>query len=219
MHKRQRARWPWLAAFASIAVVLTGSIATGAAGKTSQQGVCATIGKYSVQKQTNAHAALILAACGRTPASAEALNSSFNSLARLRSQPQDYGGTDVDIITGGEGTSPHVVQSETQVWAAGNTVVSTYNDSRTAASSCFSGGSYSTNGGSTWTNLNSRPVLYGSRRLVRRSHDRVRRVARQVDRLVPRRRMRRPGPRHLDVERRRNLGDRPLRSQRERRRP
>ena len=160
MVKRQHARWPWLAALVTLAVVLTGAIASGAAGRGNQQGVCATIGKYSLQKQVNAHAALILAACGRTPASAEALNSSFNSLARLRSQPQDYGGTDVDIITGGEGTSPHVVQSETQVWANGGTVVSTYNDSRTAPS-CYSGGSYSQNGGATWTNLNSRPFCTG----------------------------------------------------------
>ena len=68
MVKRQHARWPWLAAFASLAVVLTGALATGAAGNSNHQGVCATIGKYSVQKQLNPHAALILAACGRTPA-------------------------------------------------------------------------------------------------------------------------------------------------------
>ena len=166
----------------------------------------------------NAHAALILAACGRTPASAEALNSSFNSLARLRSQPQDYGGTDVDIITGGEGTSPHVVQSETQVWANGGTVVSTYNDSRTAPS-CYSGGSYSQNGGATWTNLNSRPFCtghgtgFGDPTIV------LRRVARQVDRLIPRLGMRRPGPRRLEVGRRSDLDDRPLRAQRGQRRP
>ena len=161
MHKRQHARWPWLAAFAALAIVLTGAIAAaGAAGNTSRQGVCASIEKNNVEKQMNAHAALILAACGRTPAGAEALNSSFSSLAHLRSQPQDYGGTDVNIITGGEGTSPHVVQSETQVWANGDTVVSTYNDSRTAGA-CYSGGSYSQNGGATWTNLNSRPFCSG----------------------------------------------------------
>jgi hypothetical protein len=79
--KRQHARWPWLAAFAALSIVLTGAIASGAAGEANGQGVCATIGKYSLQKQTNAHAALVLSACGRAPASAEALNSRFNSLA------------------------------------------------------------------------------------------------------------------------------------------
>ena len=43
--------------------------------------------------------------------------------------PRTYGGPDVNEITGGEGTSPHVTQSETQTWAEGNTVVTTYNDS------------------------------------------------------------------------------------------
>ena len=36
-------------------------------------------------------------------------------------------------ITGGEGTFPHVTQSETQIWAKGNTVVSAYNDSQDSA--------------------------------------------------------------------------------------
>ena len=160
MQKRQHARWPWLAAFASLAIVLTGAVAAGASAGKSAHGVCATIGTFQLQKQVNAHAAQILAACGRTPASQEQLNSRFSSLAQLRQSPRDYGGTDVNIITGGEGTFPSVTQSETQVWAAGNTVVSAYNDSRTAPS-CYSGGSYSTNGGSTWSNLNTRPFCTG----------------------------------------------------------
>ena len=146
MQKRQHARWSWLAAFAALAIVLTGAIAAGANAGKSAQGACATIDKYGVQKQTNVHAAQILAACGRSPFSQQQLDTSFSSIAHLRQSPHDYGGTDVNIITGGEGTFPHVTQSETQVWAQGNTVVSAYNDSRTAGS-CYSGGSYSTNGG------------------------------------------------------------------------
>ena len=53
-----------------------------------------------------------------------------------------------------------MTQSEVQVWSQGNTVVATFNDSRTSPS-CYSGGSYSTNGGATWTNLNSRPFCSG----------------------------------------------------------
>ena len=74
MQKRHDARWPWLAAFASLAIVLTGVIATGAnAGKTrasaskSESNQCATIDRNNVEKQTNARAGEILAACGRAP--------------------------------------------------------------------------------------------------------------------------------------------------------
>ena len=102
MQKRQHARWPWLAAFVSLAIVLTGAVAAGASAGKSAHGVCATIGTYQLEKQMNAHAAQILAACGRTPASQEQLNSRFSSLAQLRQSPRDYGGTDVNIITGGE---------------------------------------------------------------------------------------------------------------------
>jgi len=160
VQKRQHARWPWLAAFAALAIVLTGAIAAGANAGKSAQGACATIDKYGVQKQTNVHAAQILMACGRSPASQEQLNTRFSPLAHLRQSPHDYGGTDVNLIAGGEGTFPHVTQSETQVWAQGNTVVSAFNDSKTAPS-CYSGGAYSTNGGSTWTDLNSRPFCTG----------------------------------------------------------
>jgi hypothetical protein len=67
-----------------------------------------------------------------------------------------------NIITGGEGTYPRVTQSESQVWAQGNTVVALYNDSRTVTAGCVSGGSYSTDGGASWTNLNSRPFCPSS---------------------------------------------------------
>ena len=68
MHKRHHARWPWLAAFVSLAIVLTGTIATGAsASKDSESGACATIDRYNVEMQTNARAGQILAACGRAP--------------------------------------------------------------------------------------------------------------------------------------------------------
>ena len=107
----------------------------------------------------NARAGEILAACGRSP-SRPPTGAIFSSLAKITSSPGDYGGADVNVVTGGEGASPHVTQSEVQVWAQGNTVVAAYNDSRTAPS-CYSGGSYSTNGGATWTNLNARPFCTG----------------------------------------------------------
>ena len=57
MQKRQQVRWSWLAAFASLAVVLTGAMATSASAAKSAQGVCATSAKNQLQSQTNAHEA------------------------------------------------------------------------------------------------------------------------------------------------------------------
>ena len=156
MQKRHYARWSWLAAFVSLAIVLTGVIATGAsAGKStgkSESSLCASIDRYHMEKQTNFRAEEILAACGRGPARAPD-DSVFTSLGQLSSSPSDYGGTDVNLITGGEGAFPKVTQSEVQVWAQGTTVVALFNDTRTSPA-CYSGGAYSTNGGATFTNLN-----------------------------------------------------------------
>src|SRR5439155_25823072 len=45
---------------------------------------------------------------------------------------------------------PKVTQSEDMIWANGQTVVVNYNDTRTATT-CVSGLSVSTDGGTTWT--------------------------------------------------------------------
>ena len=131
----------------------------GSDGRERSQGGLREHRPLGVEKQMNARAGEILAACGRSP-SRPPTGSIFSSLAKIASSPDDYGGVDVNTITGGEGASPHVTQSETQVWAQGNTVVAAFNDSRTAPS-CYSGGSYSTNGGANWTNLNTRPFCTG----------------------------------------------------------
>src|SRR5262249_9173993 len=94
--------------------------------------VCATIDQFQVEKQENFRAYLILVQCGRvSPTQPQNLLSPDQELMS-NVLGDTLGGVDQDIILGGEGTSPHVTQSETQVWAEGNTVVSTYNDSRTA---------------------------------------------------------------------------------------
>ena len=122
---------------------------------------CANIQRFNLEKQMNAHAAQILASCGRSNAGAQARSTSFSSLGLLT--PEIYGGPDVNEITGppsGEGAFPHVTQSETQTWAQGNTVVTTMNDSRTAPS-CYSGGSYSIDNGVSFIPLNARPFCTG----------------------------------------------------------
>src|SRR6266545_4080971 len=139
------------------AAILAGSFAGAAsAGRSS---LCSRITQLGLDKQMNAHAAEVLASCGRAPAQSAA-GFNFSSVQRLAPSPRNYGGADVNVITGGEGTYPHVTQSESQTWAQGSTVVMTYNDSRSAPS-CYSGGSYSLNGGTSWVNLNARPFCSG----------------------------------------------------------
>ena len=133
MQQRQHSRWPWLAGFLSLVIVLTGALAAGANASKDQQAACANIERFNLEKQMNAHAAQILASCGRSRTGSQAHSTSLSSLSLLA--PTVYGGPDVNEITGppsGEGAFPHVTQSETQTWAQGNTVVTTMNDSRTA---------------------------------------------------------------------------------------
>ncbi len=55
----------------------------------------------------------------------------YRVMQDLLPAPLTYGGTDVDLITGGE-TSPNVTQSETFTWANPdnpNNLIVTYNDS------------------------------------------------------------------------------------------
>ena len=73
-----------------------------------------------------------------------------------------FGGADVDVITGTE-TLSHVTQSETYTLANPdnpNQIVVTYNDSRTAGA-CYAGGSFSTDGGATFTRLTPSPFCSG----------------------------------------------------------
>jgi hypothetical protein len=73
-----------------------------------------------------------------------------------------FGTTDVDEITGTDSGS-HITQSETYTLANPdnpNQIVVTYNDSRTAGS-CYAGGSFSTDGGATFTRLTPSPFCSG----------------------------------------------------------
>ena len=102
MHKKHDVRWPLLAAFVSLAIVLTGAIATGASASKGQ-GVCASIDRYHLEKQMNHRAAAILAACGRAPAT----STSFSALDELTpSSPNVYGGGDKNLIQGSGGDLP-----------------------------------------------------------------------------------------------------------------
>ena len=101
-------------------------------------------------------------ACGEAEGGSGPNVSFLSRLLQTVFAPFTYGGTDVDLITGAE-TSPHVTQSETFSWTNPdnpNQIVVTYNDSRTATAN-YSGASYSSDGGLTFTRLNPSPFATG----------------------------------------------------------
>jgi hypothetical protein len=124
---------------------------------------CASIDALGIDKQENLRAGLIMIACGRSPGGAPSAFPAFSRVTQdLLPAPLAYGGADVDLITGTE-TSPHVTQSETFTAANPddpNQIFVTYNDSRTA-SACYAGGSFSSDGGTTFTRLTPSPFCSG----------------------------------------------------------
>ncbi len=123
---------------------------------------CSKIGELGIDRQENFHAGLIMIACGEAEGGSGPNVSFVSRFWQRLFAPFTYGGTDVDLITGAE-TSPHVTQSETFSWANPdnpNQIVVTYNDSRTASAN-YSGASYSSDGGLTFTRLNPSPFATG----------------------------------------------------------
>src|SRR6267142_4886450 len=123
---------------------------------------CSKIRERGIDRQENFHAGLIMIACGEAEGGSGPNVSFLSRLWQRLFAPFTYGGTDVDLITGAE-TSPHVTQSETFSWANPDNpsqVIVTYNDSRTAPSN-YSGASYSSDGGITFTRLNPSPFATG----------------------------------------------------------
>src|SRR5579859_4540091 len=123
---------------------------------------CSQIAAHHLDMQMNLHAAAILAACGQAKPAAAAARGARGAGASLGGplSPANYGGTDVDVILP-DNTGTHITQSETFVWFKDALHgVAAYNDSRTAPA-CYSGGSYTTDGGVTWTMLASRPFCAG----------------------------------------------------------
>jgi len=122
---------------------------------------CAQIDSLGIDKQENLGAGLVMIACGR------ALGGSAADLGETSPFVQEllaplFGGADVDEVTGTD-SGTHITQSETYTLANPdnpNQVVVTYNDSRTAGS-CYAGGSFSTDGGATFTRLTPSPFCSG----------------------------------------------------------
>jgi hypothetical protein len=123
---------------------------------------CSQISALGIDKMENLGAGLIMIACGESPGGSSSSFGAFSQLFNAVTAPLTYGGTDVDIITGTDSIT-HPTQSETYTNANPdnpNQIVVTFNDSRTA-SSCYGGGSYSSDGGATFTRLNPSPFCSG----------------------------------------------------------
>ena len=123
---------------------------------------CSQIRALGIDKQENLAAGAIMIYCGEAQGGAPSLAVGYSDFVQKLLAPLAYGGADVDLVTGTE-TFSHVTQSETYTLANPdnpNQIVVTYNDSRTASAN-YSGGSYSTDGGATFTRLNPSPFASG----------------------------------------------------------
>src|SRR5436305_10412891 len=123
---------------------------------------CAQISPLGIDKQENFRAGAIMIACGESQGGSALPYGSFAQLFHQVTAPLVYGGADVDLITGAENIS-HPTQSETYTLANPdnpNQIVVTYNDSRTASAN-YSGASYSSDGGTTFTRLSPNPFASG----------------------------------------------------------
>ena len=108
---------------------------------------CAQVQALGLDRMMNLAAGNRLIECGYSQGGSPP-TSRPGSVLPNRINPAAYGGTDADVILP-DGTGTHVTQSESFVWANATTIVVNYNDSRTAPT-CYSGISYSTDGGATW---------------------------------------------------------------------
>src|SRR5438093_925169 len=123
---------------------------------------CATIYEKGINKMDNLGAGAIMIACGESEGGSAFSYGAFSRLYQQVTAPLTFGGTDVDIITGADNIA-HPTQSETYSNANPdnpNQIFVTFNDSRTA-SSCYGGGSYSSDGGATFTRLTPSPFCSG----------------------------------------------------------
>ncbi len=122
---------------------------------------CAQFRALALDKQENLRAGAISIFCGQAQGGSPTNFGNTSQLVQEMLAPL-LGGADVDLITGGE-TITHPTQSETYTTSNPdnpNQVFVAYNDSRTASGN-YSGGSYSLDGGATFTRLTPNPFSTG----------------------------------------------------------
>src|SRR5438132_8965877 len=112
---------------------------------------CADIAAFSIEKQENLRAGAILEKCLgiKSEASQERGDSGGSSEA-----PNAYGGPDVNVHP----SNSAAIQSESQSWKFGNTIVVTYND---LSGGSTGKGSFSTDGGVTFARIPGDPFGIG----------------------------------------------------------
>ena len=120
---------------------------------------CSKIRQLGIDKMENFRAGAIMIFCGQAEGGGErdeaGSSSAFSKLVHKLTAPVNFGGTDVDLVTGTE-TAPHIIQSETFTGANPDNpdqVLAAFNDSRCADSNNYSGLSVSTDGGLTFTRV------------------------------------------------------------------
>ena len=118
---------------------------------------CAKIHELGIDKMEGLKWGLLMLKCGEgtvgTPSTA--FSELVQKLLPPSLAPLAYGAADVDLVTGAE-TFPNTTQSETMVAANpdnANQILIGFNDSRGANSSNFSGASFSSDGGTTFTRI------------------------------------------------------------------
>ncbi|MFN7973918.1 MAG: putative Ig domain-containing protein [Acidobacteriota bacterium] len=120
---------------------------------------CSKIYDLGYDKQLNVRARLLRIQCGLEDAAETRVIYGPYDASAAPSSISALGGVDVNTITGTE-SYPAVTQSESFVWGQGNTIVTTFNDSRTAPGN-YSGGSVSTDGGVTFARFTPSPFETG----------------------------------------------------------
>jgi N-acetylneuraminic acid mutarotase len=120
---------------------------------------CAQAIAQGVEKQLNMRAAQIRVQCGLEKPG-ETTPESLEVSPATATDANAYGGTDVQVNNASADTYSHVTQSETFIAANANTVIVAYNSS-TGAPGNYSGISYSTNGGNTFTEIRPSPFATG----------------------------------------------------------
>ncbi len=123
---------------------------------------CSQLRALGIDKQENLGAGAIMIYCGEAEGGSPSPSIGYSDFVQKLLAPLAYGAADVDLITGTDSIS-HPTQSETYTLANPdnpNQIVVTYNDSRTASAN-YSGASYSSDGGTTFTRLNPNPFSTG----------------------------------------------------------
>ncbi|PYJ29445.1 MAG: hypothetical protein DME90_05515, partial [Verrucomicrobia bacterium] len=127
---------------------------------------CSTVYEKGIDRQENLRAGLIMIGCGLSPRHSDTSGGFFaNGFSQwtkdLLPAPLFIGGPDVDVVVPEPYSYPSVTESESMEWGgANNTWVVNYNASP-GSSGCYSGISYSTDNGATFTRISPNPLCSG----------------------------------------------------------